>query len=67
MPVIATPGTARLGSAMILRGRSLDHLVGAAEDRLRDREPERLGGLQVDDQLELGGWLDWQIAGRRAL
>jgi hypothetical protein len=28
--------------------------VGAPEKRHRDREPERLGGLEVQDQLDLG-------------
>jgi hypothetical protein len=27
------------------RFTSLDHLVGAQQERLRDRQPERLGGL----------------------
>ena len=38
------------------RGRAwlLDHLVGAREDRRRDRQPERLRGLEVDHQLEPG-------------
>jgi hypothetical protein len=31
---------------------SLDHLVGAAEQRQGDRDAERLGGLQIDDQLD---------------
>src|SRR4029077_3841163 len=39
----------------------LDDLVGAGEDRLGDRQAERLGGLQVDDQLECGRLLDRQI------
>src|SRR5438094_329825 len=43
----------------------LDDLVGPLEQRLRDGEPERLGGLEVDDQLELGGLLDGRIAGLR--
>src|SRR5215470_19054886 len=34
---------------------SFDHIVSANQERLRDRQSERLGGLQVDDQLELGG------------
>src|SRR5260370_17895726 len=41
-----------------------DHLVGTGEQRWRKRDAERLGGFQVDHQLELGwrlhrqfGWL----------
>ena len=41
--------------------RSLDHLVGAQEERLRDREPERLGRLEVDHQLEFRGQHDRQV------
>src|SRR5262245_61613332 len=32
--------------------KSLDHLVGAQQHSLRDRQPEFLGGLQIDHQLE---------------
>jgi hypothetical protein len=29
--------------------RSLDHLIGTQQQRLRDRDSERLSGLEVDD------------------
>src|SRR6266536_1460420 len=34
----------------------LDHLVGAQQQRLRDLEPERFGGLEVDHEV-VPGWL----------
>jgi hypothetical protein len=34
---------------------SFDHLVGAAEQRQRNRQPKRLSGLEVDSQLEFEG------------
>ena len=33
----------------------LDYLIGAREQLRRHREAERLGGRQVDDQIELRG------------
>src|SRR2546422_9416411 len=39
----------------------LDHLVRLEEERRGDREPERLGGLQIDDQLELHSPLHREI------
>jgi hypothetical protein len=32
----------------------LDHLIGRGQQRFRDREAKRLGGLEFDAQLELG-------------
>ena len=41
--------------------RLFDDLVGAGEDRWRDRQAERLRGFQVDDQLELNRLLHRQV------
>src|SRR5262249_23268291 len=40
---------------------SLDDLVGTAEDRQRNGQAERIGGLQIDDQLEFRRLLDREI------
>jgi hypothetical protein len=37
---------------------SLDHVVGASKDRLRNRKPERVCSLEIDRKLELGRLLD---------
>jgi hypothetical protein len=46
--------------------RLLDDLVSAGEQRWRDSEAERIGGFEVDHQLELGWLLDRQVGGFRA-
>lgn len=38
-----------------------DHLVGPAKQRERNGDAECLRGLHVDDQVDLGRLLDWQI------
>ena len=44
-------------------GPSLDHLIRPLQQRRRDRQAERFGGLEVDHQLELGGLLTGTSAG----
>jgi hypothetical protein len=53
----------RRGAETVPRDASFDDLVSASEDRLRDRQTECLGGLEIDNQLELGRFLDREIGG----
>jgi hypothetical protein len=43
-----------------------DHLVGAQQERFRDRQPQRLGGGQVDEEIEFGRLLDRKVPRFRA-
>ena len=45
----------------------LDHLVGALREMRRHVEAERVGGLEVDHQLELDRGLDGKLARLRTL
>src|SRR5262245_4900914 len=44
-----------------------DHLVGAAGERKRDGDTERLGGFEIQDQLDFHRLLDRQVRGLLAL
>src|SRR5215510_15322686 len=50
-------------SSRLLCDRSPNHFVGTGRDRWRQRQPQGLGGLQVDDELKLGGLFDGEISG----
>jgi hypothetical protein len=41
--------------------RLLDHRVSGGQQRFRDGEAERLGGFEVDDEIEFGRLLDRQV------
>src|SRR5262245_2027050 len=41
---------------------SLDDLIRPGQERRWDRQTEGLGGLEVDDELELGRLLDGEVA-----
>src|SRR5262245_44847184 len=43
------------------RASSLDHLVGASEQRQRNVKAECLCGLHVDDEFDLDCLLDWHL------
>jgi hypothetical protein len=62
-PAGGVEGGEQLGHAAGL----LDYLIRSLQERRRDRQAERLGGLEVDDQLELRGLLNGEIGGRAPL
>jgi hypothetical protein len=45
---------------------SLNHLIGLEQERRGDRQTQRLGGLEVDDEFEFHGLLHGQVGGLRA-
>src|SRR5207253_9469494 len=58
-------GLSPAGSHQLCLAHSLDHLVGAQQERLRDRQAERLRGGQVDDEIECRRLLDREATGLR--
>jgi hypothetical protein len=62
MPRIATDSMGRfeLSPSAISRYQhfSLDHLVGAGDERPGNFKPKRLGGAEVDEQFDFRGLLD---------
>ena len=61
----STASTKDLCSAA--RGPLFDDFIGSAEHGQRKSQAQRLCGLQVDDELDLGRLLDRQRAGRLPL
>src|ERR1700737_1140366 len=45
----------------------IDHLIRPQQERLGNRQAEGLGGLEVDDQLELRRLLDREVGGLGAV
>jgi hypothetical protein len=61
-----TPGEADSRTqelAALVAHALLDEFVRSHQERLGNGQAERLGGLHVDDQLELGGLLHGEIGG----
>src|SRR5262249_55067368 len=58
---------ARLILTAVMITALLYDLIRPLQERRRDRQPERLPGLDVDDQLELGGLFDGEVARLGAL
>ena len=44
-------------------GNSFDHGVRKGEQFVWYRKPERLGGYEIDDQIEFSWLLDWHVSG----
>src|SRR5215468_4674187 len=55
------PDFHRLDRTSLRLAHSLDHLVGAGQQRWRHVQAERPGGLEVDHQLVLSRRLHWQV------
>ena len=53
--------------AALVEHALLDHVVCPPQNRLRNRQPDGLGGLEVDHQLKLRRLLDGKVGGLGAL
>src|SRR5436309_1426472 len=60
-------GLSPAGSHQLCLAHSFDHLVGAAEQRKRESDTERLGGVEVDHQLVFDRRLHRKVARLGAL
>jgi hypothetical protein len=66
--IVEPPLRASSGREQLQRGNPLfDHDVGAQQEGFRDLQPDRLCRLEVDDQLEFRGLLNWNVFGMLAL
>src|SRR5215510_1974469 len=63
---LADDGGSQELAALVEHGL-FDDLISAKQERLRDRQAERLGGLEVDDQIKFRGLLHRQVSRLRAL
>src|SRR6266567_4772835 len=61
------PDFHRLDRTSLRLAHSLDHLVGAAEQRRRHGDAKRLSGLEIEDQFDFRGLLHRQVGGLLAL
>jgi hypothetical protein len=57
----------RRSNCFALQELLFDHLIGTAEQRERERDTERPGGLHIDDQLHLRGLVQRQVGGLLAV
>ncbi len=61
------PDFHRLDRTSLRLAHSFDDLVGASEERWWDRQFEQLGGPEINNEVELGRLLNWQIGRLRAV
>src|SRR5436190_9103060 len=62
-----TPTGRRRSKVIALRYSSFDHFVGAYQERFGNREADRLGGFEIDDQFKSCRSHHRQVSGLLAL